>query len=68
MSDFKNYEDWRMTMIKHAGLTLDQDYCKERIKVLMDDKCEETRTFIKHYGAAYHQQVINWFNRALSET
>lgn len=56
-----------MTMIKHAGLTLDQDYCEERIKVLMDDKCEETRTFIKHYGAAYHQQVINWFNRALSE-
>ena len=51
MSDFKNYEDWRMTMIKHAGLTLDQDYCKERIKVLWMIN-EETRTFIKHYGAA----------------
>ena len=54
-------------MIDHAGLTLDQDYCKERHEVLENETLEETQTFIKLYGAAYHQQVISWFTRALSE-
>lgn len=54
-------------MIEHAGLTLDQDYCKERLEVLENETLEETQTFIKLYGTAYHQQVISWFTRALSE-
>ncbi len=54
-------------MIEHAGLTLDQDYCKERLEILENETLEETQTFIKLYGPAYHQQVISWFNKALSE-
>ena len=67
MSVFKSYQDWRRTMIEHAGLTLDQDYCKERLTVLENETFEETQTFIELYGASYHQQVISWFNKALSE-
>ena len=54
-------------MIEHAGLTLNQDYCKERLTVLENETLEETQTFIELYGASYHQQVISWFNKALSE-
>ena len=54
-------------MIEHAGLTLDQDYCKERLTVLENETLEETQTFIELYGASYHQQVISWFNKALSD-
>ena len=67
MSLFTNYQEWRTTMINRAGLTLDHDYCKERLAVLEDKNAEETSSFIKLYGDAYHEQVIAWFQKALSE-
>ena len=51
MSLFTNYDDWRNTMIKHAGLTLDHDYCTERIAALKDEGNASTA----------------WFQQALSE-
>ncbi len=68
MNLFTSYKEWRMTMIDHAGLTLDQDYCKERLAVLEDKTTKETQTFIKLYGDSYHQQVVAWFHQALSES
>lgn len=67
MDPFTTYTDWRTTMIKHAGLTLDSDYCEQRLGVLENEQDEETQTFIKIYGATYHKQVIDWFRQALSE-
>jgi len=61
MSLFTNYNDWRNTMIERAGLTLDRDYCKERLSVLEDENAEETRSFIKLYGADYHRKVVGGF-------
>ena len=67
MNLFTSYQEWRTTMIERAGLTLDRDYCKERLAVLEDESSEETRSFIKSFGATYHQQVVAWFHKALSE-
>jgi len=68
MDLFTTYQVWRTTMEKRAGLTLDTDYCNERIAVLEDEDSTETKLFIKSYGADYHRQVISWFQQALSET
>ena len=46
MSIFTSYQEWRTTMIDHAGLTLDEDYCKERLTVLEDEIIPETKRFI----------------------
>lgn len=54
-------------MIEHASLTLDRDYCTERLAILENENLSETKSFIKMYGATYHKQVIAWFNQALSE-
>ena len=67
MNPFTNYQEWRNTMIETAGLTLDRDYCKERLTVLEDETVEETQSFIKIYGTNYHKQGIAWFTQALSE-
>ena len=67
MNIFTSYQEWRKTMIEHASLTLDRDYCTERLAILENENLSETRSFIKMYGATYHKQVIAWFNQALSE-
>ena len=67
MNLFTNYNDWRNTMIEHAGLTLDHKYCTERIAALQDKGNASTASFLKAYGANYRDQVIAWFQQALSE-
>lgn len=67
MNLFTSYQQWRSTMIERAGLTLDRNYCQERLAVLEDENADETRSFIKSFGANYHRQVVSWFHQALSE-
>ena len=67
MSLFTNYDEWRNTMIERAGLTLDHDYCTERIAALQDEDNSHTKSFLKSYGATYRDQVVTWFQQALSE-
>lgn len=64
---FTSYQEWRSTMIEQARLTLDDNYCKQRLAVLEDENSAETKAFIDSFGAAYHKQVIAWFQQALSE-
>lgn len=64
---FTNYQEWRNTMIDRAGLTLDRDFCEKRLTILEDKDNPETKSFIKSFGATYHQQVVAWFHKALSE-
>ena len=54
-------------MIGRAKLTLDSDYCTERLAVLEDESAAETQSFIKAYGVDYHKQVVTWFHQTLSE-
>jgi len=67
MSLFTNYNEWRTTMIERAGLTLDRDYCEERIAALQDESIPQTRSFLDAYGPNYRDQVLAWFQQALSE-
>jgi hypothetical protein len=67
MKTFTSFEEWRTAMIERARLTLDRDYCQERIDILGDETLPETKLFIKVYGITYHKQVFSWFQKALSQ-
>ncbi|MDP0491034.1 MAG: hypothetical protein Q7Q71_08305 [Verrucomicrobiota bacterium JB023] len=67
MTLFNSYQEWRTTITERAGLTLDREFCQGRLEVLEDESSPETQSFIKSFGAAYHQEVVAWFHKALSE-
>ena len=50
------------------GIALTPDYLAERITTLSDTGAQETKRFIKLYGADYHQHVLGWFRRAQATT
>jgi hypothetical protein len=67
MHIFKNYAEWRAAITGPCGLTLDRGYCEQRIAALRDDEAPGTRPFLDSYGSEYRDQVIGWFEQALSE-
>lgn len=64
---YESYSHWRTMMTETAGLTLDADYCKERISVLTREKDASTVAFINLYGAKHRDQIVRWFEKALAE-
>ena len=65
---FESYSHWRTMMTETAGLTLDRDYCKERIEALSNEGDPSTLAFLKAYGSAHRDQILRWFEQALSES
>ena len=63
----KSYQEWRHAIVDLGGCKLDKNFCEERIKELQDDRDASTKAFIKAYGASYRDQIIIWFQQALSE-
>jgi len=55
-------------MIDTAGIALTSDYCTERIAALSDEKNPTTQSFVKKYGRAHTEQIIEWFKQALKES
>lgn len=67
MSKFNDYQEWREAITTLGGFTLDQEYCEQRINALKDDTDKGTQSFIEVFGEEYREQVINWFQQALTE-
>ena len=54
-------------MTEKGGLTLDASYCKDRINALSNDEEASTRSLIRAYGSEHRDQMLRWFEQALSE-
>lgn len=67
MKFFNTYQEWRAAITGPCGLTLDRDYCEQRIAALQDEKAPGTRPFLEAYGSDYRDQVITWFQQALAD-
>jgi len=67
MSLYQNYQEWREDITTKGGFTLDRAYCEERIAALQNDEEPSTRSFLDAYGDKNRQQIIAWFQQALSE-
>lgn len=68
MDYFESYEEWREAITGRCGLNLTAAYCGERISALRDARDESTSAFIRHYGIAYRDRVVSWFERVLGES
>lgn len=68
MDYFESYEEWHKAITENCGLKLTATYCGERINALKDTGDESTSAFIRHYGIAYRDRVVSWFERALGES
>lgn len=64
---YESYGHWRTEMTENAKLTLDREYCEERIKTLSDSTHIDTRALLKSYGSGHLTQVLEWFQRAAAE-
>lgn len=64
---FNNYDEWRIAITEHCGLTLDRSYCEERLMMLADESIPSTKAFIATYDSEYRDLVVSWFTRALAE-
>lgn len=67
-SYFQSYSEWRTALTVRCGIRLTPEYARERITALQDPADRSTCEFVKFYGEAYRQQVIEWFAKAAGET
>ena len=64
---YESYAHWRKEMTEKGGLTLDASYRKDRINALSNDEEASTRALIRAYGSEHRDQMLRWFEQALSE-
>ncbi len=64
---FQSYHEWHAAITGPCGITLDHDYCEQRIAALHDKKAPGTMAFLDAYGSEYRDQVVAWFRQALSQ-
>ena len=62
-----DFASWYHCISVKCGIALKPDYLAERITTLSDTGAEETKRFVKLYGADYHQHVLGWFRRAAGD-
>lgn len=62
-----DYAGWRHCIEVECGIPLSAGYVAQRIAVLSDPACEETKRFTRLYGVDWHRQVLAWFQRAAGE-
>jgi hypothetical protein len=67
MHTFTTYQEWHTTITGVCGLTLNRDYCAQRIRALGNEQDSSTRNFLKAYGTEYRDLVVSWFRQAEKE-
>lgn len=64
---FNTYAEWRDALQVRCGIRMTAEYARERIAALQNDAKRSTAEFVRCYGEAYRQQVIDWFKQAERE-
>ncbi|MFN3386337.1 MAG: hypothetical protein ACK42Y_07085 [Candidatus Thermochlorobacter sp.] len=62
-----SYQEWKRCITVDCGIKLTQEYVEQRLRALRDERDEHTIQFMRLYGKAHLNNVINWFERALDE-
>ena len=61
----QTYEHWHRCITVECGIALTRRFTEERLAVLRDPGCDETRRFAQLYGPAHLARVCQWFAQAL---
>ncbi|HBA66745.1 MAG TPA: hypothetical protein DCZ48_11335 [Methylococcaceae bacterium] len=62
------YQEWRHCITVDCNIALTEPFIGERIAVLSNAGCEETRRFEQLYGTEYRKAVLAWFRQAHQES
>lgn len=60
----RTYDEWRHCIEVDCGLQLTPAFIAERIAELANTEHERTRQYVRLYGEAHRQRVIEWFEQA----
>lgn len=60
-----DFREWKNCIEVSCGIPLTTVFATKRIAELSDANNQHTKEFIRLYGDAYRQQVINWFEQSL---
>lgn len=60
----ESYRSWRYCIEVKCGIPLTLAYVRERIRILSDPSCEETRRFARTYGPEHLERVLGWFRQS----
>jgi hypothetical protein len=60
-----NFTEWKHCIEVSCGIAITAAFASKRIAELSDDNNQHTMEFVRLYGDAYRQQVINWFTQSV---
>lgn len=63
----QSYEEWVDCITISCKIDLTVPYINERLGALRDPSNAHTKRYTQLYGEPYLEQVIGWFEQALSE-
>ncbi len=59
----QNYNDWQHCITVDCKIEMTPQYVAERLKILSDERHDETKNFVKLYGQTHCQNVVAWFRQ-----
>ncbi|CCE22517.1 MULTISPECIES: hypothetical protein [Methylotuvimicrobium] len=62
------YQEWRHCITVDCNIALTEPFVGERIAILSNAGCEETRRFEQLYGIEHRKAVLGWFRQAQQES
>ncbi|NOT79984.1 MAG: hypothetical protein HOP07_13395 [Bacteriovoracaceae bacterium] len=60
----KHYEEWKKCITEKCKIEMNLNYVNGRLKILQDDKHDETVKFRDLYGNHWLKQIISYFEEA----
>lgn len=60
----QTYTQWRHCIEVDCGIALTPAFIAERLTVWRQPGHEETKRFVRLYGAEHLQRVVSWFEQA----
>jgi hypothetical protein len=59
----QSFSEWQNCIVNSCKINLTKDFAQQRLKIYQDRKNLETQKFIRLYGEAHLQNIINWFKQ-----
>ncbi|OAX89421.1 hypothetical protein A7D16_00600 [Xanthomonas nasturtii] len=63
----ETYDAWRRCIEIDCAQPLTATFIARRLAALQDPADHHTQQFLRRWGPAHHQQVIEWFRHALQD-
>ena len=63
----KTYQQWYDCITQECGITLTEEFIRERLSTLGNAAHQETRRFVAVYGQPHLRAILQWYQQAAGE-